>query len=91
VLLKRALTASQPEPPEGIPVRRKIAFPFPVQTSIADASRPVRLEEQAEGAVQHGELLIALTRFPQGMPERKTEKERPWRRRLLSDLTNNGQ
>ena len=67
------------ESAETLQVRRRVSVSSPVKPGIPDRSRPSCLEEEPEGEVENGELLVAVARLPQGVPERETEKERPGR------------
>jgi len=78
------------ESAETLQVWRR-ASTSPVKPGIADRSRPSCLEEEPEGEVENGELLVAVARLPQGVSERETEKERPGRGGFLRDCPDNGE
>lgn len=78
------------ESAETLQVRRRVSISSPAKPSIPNRSRPSCLEEQPEGKIENGELLVAVARFPQGVSERKAEKERPGRGCFLGDLPDDG-
>jgi len=50
----------------------------------------ISLEEQTEGTVQNGQLLIAFACLPKGVPEWKAHEECPRRRGFLGYLQDDG-
>lgn len=62
-----------------------------MESRVADRPRPFCVEEETERQEEHGEVLVGVARFPQGVPEREAEVERPRRRGLFSHLPDDGE
>lgn len=75
---------------ETLQVRRRVRISSPAKPGIPDRSRTSCLKEQPEGEIENGELLVAVARLPQGVSERKAEKECPRRGCFLGDFPDNG-
>lgn len=79
------------EAAERLPIGREVRLPSPAQPGIPDRSRPFGLEEEMEREVEDGQLLVAVARLPECVPEGETEIERTGRWSFLGDLPDDGE